>query len=78
MFSLNYYAISKDGRYGGATMYQNPKEYLEEFPERGSYAVANADGSRLELFQFVYENTEIPAYMKERLMMRLERLRQAK
>lgn len=31
MFSLSYYAISKDGRYGAATMYQNPVEYLEEF-----------------------------------------------
>ncbi len=78
MFSLSYYAISKDGRYGAATMYQNPMEYLEEFPERGSYAVANADGARLEPFQFVYDNTQIPTGMKERMMLRLEKLRQAK
>lgn len=78
MFSLNFYAVSKDGRYGGATMYQNPQEYLDEFPERGSYAVANADGARLEPFEFVYDNTAIPAAMKERYMMRLERLRAEK
>lgn len=78
MFSLSYYAISKDGRYGAATMYQNPMEYLKEFPERGSYAVANADGARLEPFQFVYDNTQIPTAMKERMMLRLEKLRQAK
>ncbi len=75
MFSLNFYAISKDGRFGGATMYQNPKEYLDEFPERGSYAVADSSGARLEPFEFVYANTEIPAPMAERMMMRLERLR---
>jgi|ETN07SMinimDraft_1059922.scaffolds.fasta_scaffold55460_1 N4-(beta-N-acetylglucosaminyl)-L-asparaginase len=78
LFSLNYYAVSKDGRYGGATMYQNPQAYLEEFPERGSYSVANADGARHEPFQFVYENSEIPAYMQGRLMLRLKRLRKAK
>jgi N4-(beta-N-acetylglucosaminyl)-L-asparaginase len=77
-FSLNFYAISKDGRFGGATMYQNPTEYLEEFPERGSYAVANADGARLEPFQFVYDNTKIPAYTKERMIRRLDSLRAAK
>jgi hypothetical protein len=59
-------------------MYQNPTEYLEEFPERGSYAVANADGARLEPFQFVYDNTKIPAYTKERMIRRLDSLRAAK
>ncbi len=49
-----------------------------EIPERGSYSVANADGARHEPFQFVYENSEIPAYMQGRLMLRLERLRKAK
>lgn len=78
LFSLNFYAISKDGRFGGATMYQNPKEYLDEFPERGSYAVANADGARYVPFQFVYENTAMPSAMKERMIMRLESLRMAR
>ena len=47
LYSLNFYAVSKDGRFGGATMYQYPDEYLEILPERGSYAVANADGCLL-------------------------------
>ena len=49
-----------------------------KIPERGAYSDANADGARHEPFQFVYENSEIPAYMQGRLMLRLKRLRKAK
>jgi len=49
-----------------------------KIPARGAYSDANADGARHEPFQFVYENSEIPAYMQGRLMLRLKRLREAK
>ncbi len=73
MFSLNFYAVAKDGRFGGATMYQLPDEYLEYFPGRDSYAVANADGARLVPLEYVYDKTQIPASTMERLMLRVER-----
>ena len=40
--------------------------------------MANADGARLEPFQFVYDNTQIPTGMKERMTLRLEKQRHAK
>ncbi|MCY3555598.1 MAG: N(4)-(beta-N-acetylglucosaminyl)-L-asparaginase [Gemmatimonadetes bacterium] len=72
MFSLNFYAVAKDGRFGGATMYQMPDEYLEYFPGRDSYAVANADGARLVPLSYVYDKSKIPAPTMERLMERVE------
>lgn len=75
LFSLNFYAVAKDGRFGGATMYQSPDEYLEAFPDRGSYAVANADGARLEPLQFVYNQTQVPKLLREGMMERVEQLK---
>ena len=76
LFSLNFYAVAKDGRFGGATMYQYPDEYLEVLPGRGSYAVANADGARLEPLAYVYDNSQLPASLKDRMMERIERIKQ--
>ncbi len=75
LFSLNFYAVAKDGRFGGATMYQYPDEYLEVLPGRGSYAVANADGARHEPLAYVYDNTQLPASLKESMMERVERIK---
>ncbi len=75
MFSLNFYAVAKDGRFGGATMYQYPDEYLEVLPGRGNYAVANADGARHEPLQYVYDQTQLPGALKDRMMERVERIR---
>ncbi len=75
LFSLNFYAVAKDGRFGGATMYQYPDEYLEVLPGRGSYAVANADGARLEPLSYVYGNTQLPASLKDQMMERVERIK---
>ena len=75
LFSLNFYAVSKDGRFGGATMYQYPDEYLEVLPGRGNYAVANADGARHVPLQYVYDQTQLPGSLKDRMMERVERIR---
>ena len=74
LYSLNFYAVSKDGRFGGATMYQYPDEYLEILPERGSYAVANADGARLEPFQYLYDNKNLPEKLRESMMKRVQQI----
>ena len=75
MFSLNFYAVAKDGRFGGATMYQYPDEYLEVLPSRGSYAVANADGARHEPLRYVYDQNQLPGGLRDRMMERVERIR---
>ncbi len=75
MFSLNFYAVAKDGRFGGATMYQYPDEYLEVLPSRGSYAVANADGARHEPLHYVYDQNQLPGGLRDRMMERVERIR---
>ena len=45
-FGLSFYAVSKTGQYGSATMY----EPTEQQKERGAglFAVADKDGARLE------------------------------
>jgi len=48
-FDLQYYAISKDGRYSGATAY-----------EGSSFAVADEKGARLEPAAFLFKRTERP------------------
>ena len=48
-FGLNYYAVSKDGRTGGAALY-----------EGSQYAVADARGARLEPCAFLYPAAERP------------------
>ncbi|HEX6925205.1 MAG TPA: N(4)-(beta-N-acetylglucosaminyl)-L-asparaginase [Longimicrobiaceae bacterium] len=48
-FGLSYYAIAKDGRVGGASLY-----------EGGQYAVADASGARLVDFAYLYSRSERP------------------
>lgn len=48
-FGLNYYAVSKDGRTGGAALY-----------EGSQYAVADAAGARLEASAYLYPAAERP------------------
>ena len=55
-------------------MYQYPDEYLEILPERGSYAVANADGARLEPFQCLYDNKNLPEKLRESMMKRVQQI----
>ena len=48
-FDLNYYAIAKDGSYGGASIYSG-----------GQFAVADAKGARLESSAFLFKREERP------------------
>ena len=48
-FDLNYYAIAKDGSYGGAAIYSG-----------GRFAVADAKGARLEDCAFLFKREERP------------------
>jgi N4-(beta-N-acetylglucosaminyl)-L-asparaginase len=48
-FNLSYYAVAKDGSYGGATMYSG-----------GRFAVADAKGARLEDAAFLFKREERP------------------
>jgi len=48
-FDLHYYAVTKDGRYGSASLY-----------EGGQFAVADARGARLEQSAFLYKASERP------------------
>ncbi|AHG89954.1 peptidase T2 asparaginase 2 [Gemmatirosa kalamazoonensis] len=49
-FDLQYYAVSKDGRYAGATAY-----------EGANFAVADAKGARVEPMAFLYKSSERPS-----------------
>lgn len=48
-FNLNFYAVAKDGRFGGASIYQGAR-----------FAVADARGARLEDTAFLFRREEIP------------------
>ena len=48
-FGLQFYAVAKDGRTGGATLY-----------EGAEYAVADDKGARLEKCAFLYPRTQMP------------------
>jgi N4-(beta-N-acetylglucosaminyl)-L-asparaginase len=48
-FDLSYYAVSKDGRYGSASLYQG-----------GQFAVADAKGARLEQSAYLFKSDERP------------------
>ena len=48
-FGLSYYAVAKDGRTGGATMY-----------EGGQYAMADASGARLVDAAYLFPRSEMP------------------
>ncbi len=49
-FDLNFYALARDGRYGSASLY-----------EGGTFAVADAQGARVEKAAFLFKRTEYPA-----------------
>ena len=49
-FQLQFYALAKDGRVGGASLYEGSK-----------YAVADAQGARLADCAFVYRSSERPS-----------------
>jgi N4-(beta-N-acetylglucosaminyl)-L-asparaginase len=48
-FDLNFYALAKDGRYGSASLY-----------EGGTFAVADAQGARVEKAAFLFKRSEYP------------------
>ena len=48
-FDLNFYALTKDGRYAGAAAY-----------EGSSFAVADAKGARIESCAFLFKRDERP------------------
>jgi N4-(beta-N-acetylglucosaminyl)-L-asparaginase len=48
-FDLNFYAVSKDGRYAGACAYEGSK-----------FAVCDAKGARLESSAFLFKRDERP------------------
>ena len=48
-FDLNFYAVSKDGRYSGAPAYEGAK-----------FAVADAKGARLENTVYLFKSSERP------------------
>ncbi len=50
LFDLQFYALSKDGRFGAATAY-----------EGGNYAVADSEGARLIPMPFMFKRSEKPA-----------------
>jgi len=58
-FGLTFYALAKDGRHGGASMYEPPAS--EE--GRGFYAVADARGPHLEPLAFLHPRDERPERM---------------
>jgi N4-(beta-N-acetylglucosaminyl)-L-asparaginase len=62
LFHLDYYAIGKDGRYGGATLYESSAEEIAL--GWGSFAVADVDGARLEPMGHVYSYDQRPAALR--------------
>jgi N4-(beta-N-acetylglucosaminyl)-L-asparaginase len=57
-FGLSFYAVSKSGRYGSATMYEPTAEQKEN--NGGQFAVADRDGVRLEPMSFLYSAGQRP------------------
>jgi N4-(beta-N-acetylglucosaminyl)-L-asparaginase len=74
LFLLTYYAVARDGRYGAATMYAMPPEFAELNTDR--FAIADANGPRLERSIPLFPHLKIPAPVEEMLKERLEQLRQ--
>lgn len=60
-YYLEFYAVTKTGEFGAATMYE-PRDEEKEFGY-GFYAVANADGARLEEIAHLYDVDTRPADM---------------
>ncbi|MEE9218045.1 MAG: N(4)-(beta-N-acetylglucosaminyl)-L-asparaginase [Acidobacteriota bacterium] len=55
LFDMEYYALSKDGRYASVAMYEGGFNY-----QTGQFAVADARGARLEDQAFLYKASERP------------------
>lgn len=64
LFGLNFYALTKDGRWGGATIYEPTEEERERRPGRGRMAVADGSGARLEELAFLYAVGDRPREMR--------------
>lgn len=64
LFGLNFYALAKDGRWGGATIYQPSEEVVRRSPTAGRMAVADSDGARLELLDYLYSSDEFPEELR--------------
>ena len=64
LFGLNFYALAKDGRRGGATIYEPSAEERERRPASGRMAVADADGARLEELAFLHAVADRPPEMR--------------
>jgi N4-(beta-N-acetylglucosaminyl)-L-asparaginase len=63
LFYLDFYALTKDGQFGGATIYESTPEELEQ--NYGFFAVANADGARLEYLNYLFKLSERPVKLIE-------------
>jgi N4-(beta-N-acetylglucosaminyl)-L-asparaginase len=60
-FDLQFYALNKNGQFGGAAMYGAPeRQGRGGRGGAGTFAVANADGARLEPLAFLYPSSERP------------------
>jgi N4-(beta-N-acetylglucosaminyl)-L-asparaginase len=57
-FDLQFYAVNKAGQFGGAAMYGSNERNVRG--GAGTFAVANADGARLEPLAFLYPTSERP------------------
>jgi N4-(beta-N-acetylglucosaminyl)-L-asparaginase len=57
-FGLSFYALSKAGQYGGATMYEPTEKEKER--EAGLFAVADMDGARLEPMSHLFTADQRP------------------
>jgi N4-(beta-N-acetylglucosaminyl)-L-asparaginase len=57
-FGLSFYAISRAGQYGSATMYEPTKQQKER--GAGLFAVADSDGARLEPMAHLYTADQKP------------------
>ena len=58
-FDLSFYAVSKDGRYAGATAY-----------EGGDFAVCDAGGARIEKSAYLFKEAERPRGRPNNVMLR--------
>lgn len=61
LFGLNFYAVDKMGRTGGASLYEPTEERRARSAVAGKFAVADASGARLENMAYLYRSDEIPA-----------------
>ena len=60
LFGLNFYAVDKSGRTGGASLYEPTEERRAQSDVAGKYAVADASGARLVDMAYLYRAGEIP------------------